>query len=246
MGYPKHLFILGLVMMILAGFVMLSLGWIDITGYMALLVLSLPFYWLETYWRNQFRAKQIAQDKLKILPFSAWSFERLLYFEMILLFLLIAHPNSFQNQPTSPFPQLLASLTFVIGFLLSKYYRERNELQSYQLTKKEFSVFQYGYKKTVKWGQITDFEMSDNLLFIKRKKGSHLRVYPDALQTKDRTYLVETLRGFAQKKGLVFRVSPEESNTPTPWYLDDLKHGLQFLFFTIINLILILVEFGLV
>lgn len=238
MGYPKYIFVLWLIMMFLAGYVLLSLGWIGITGFMVLLVLCLPVYWLETYWRNQAVSRQIKQDRLRILPYRRWSFERLLYYQFILLF-VISVPGLFFQEETVTRAQVVLALVFGVGLLISKYYRERKELQSYQLTKQQFKVFEYGFTKKVDWHQITEFELIGSQLFIHRKNDNRLRICPDALSEADRDYLLKTLRSFAQKKDLSYQLKMQ-SVPARPWYLEDWKQGLLFLGATVLNVWIVL------
>lgn len=237
MGYPKYIFVLTLIMFFLAGYVFLSLGWIGMTGFMGLLVFSLPVYWLETRWRNQSISHQIAKDQIRILPFQSWSFERLVYYQFILLF-VVSVPGMFFQESTMSMVQVVLALVFGIGLLISKYYRERKELQSYQLTKQQFKVFEYGFTKKVNWNQIKSIEKIGNQLFIHQKNENRIRIKPEALSEEDRTYLLRTLKNFAQKKDLPYQLKMQ-SLPPRPWYLEDWKQGLLFLGVTLLNIIVL-------
>ncbi len=238
MGYPKYVFVLWLIMTILGGYVFYSLEWIGFTGFMGLLVLSLPIYWLETSWRNQAITTRIAKDKLRILPFTGWSFERLLYYQFIAL-IVLSLPGLFLDQSEVTTNQSVLASTFVIGLLVSKYYRERNELQSYQLTKEQFKVFEYGFSKKVSWKEIKGFETSGQQ-FIIQTSDKRVRLQPQTMKEEDRAYLLKTLKGFAQKKELPFRVKLEGDKEVRPWYLEDWKQGLLFVGATVLNVFLVL------
>jgi len=238
MSYPKYIFVLWLIMVFLGGYVLMSLGWIGITGFMVLIVLSLPIYWLETYWRNQAMTEQIKADKLRILPFRGWSFERLLYYQFLLL-LVLSIPSLFFEESTSSIIQLLLSFTFVLGLLVSKYYRERRELQSFQLTKQQLKVLDYGFTKKVDWREITGFLLTGNQLLIERSGRDSLRLQPQGMKEEDRAYLMKTLKGFAQKKGLSFQLKLDGKEEIGPWYLSDWKRGLLFLGATALNVLIV-------
>jgi len=238
MDYPKYLFALWLIMIMLGGYVLISLGWIGFTGFMILMVSALPMYWLETYWRNQSIDRRIKKDKLKILPFRGWSFERLLYYQFILL-IALSLPGLFFEQSEITSLQVAIACCFVIGLFISKYYRERHELQSYQLTKEHLKIVQYGLSKKVVWHQISGFQITGNRLSIKQGPSTQNLINLDELSKDDRDYILKTLRSFAQKKELPFVMKLEADPDQRPWYFEDWKRGILFIGATLLNLFLI-------
>lgn len=233
MDYPKHIYILWLIIVFLAGFILLSLGWISYTVYIALFVFSLPVYWLETKLRNASIQRRIAKGKLSIFKFKEWNWERLSYLQFVVLF-VVSLPSLFFDLEDVSWTKTLLAFLFIIGLMASKYYRERDETQSIQLDAKRLLVYNYGFSKKLFWKQINAINLDQYQITIDHQKGKALVFRLNAFENP--TLLLQKLRAIALNKSLPIHesVSSTEPSSSIAFTKNPIG-GLLFIIFTLLN-----------
>ncbi len=233
MDYPKHIYLIWLVIVFLLGFILLSMEVIGYTWFIALFVLSLPVYWLETKFRNDSIRRRMAKGKLIHLRFAEWNWERLLYWQFVITFVVTLPGLFFDLEGVSIWQTVLAYL-FIVGLIGSKYYRERKELQTVQLDTQKWLVNNYGLTKKLKFNKIQGFTINKELVTIQQKGGSSYTFNMANLALSDKEVLIRNIQTLASKLSLPINNNPSATASWSPWKSSWMM-GLVFIFFLFLN-----------